>query len=60
MIIPTVNDDEFRITSVSATSISRDYSSSDSPCIERNNDSIAQAHIICFSERHQCGLQVGL
>ena len=48
LMLSTVNGHEFRIPSVSATSVSRDSSSSDFPCIERREDSIALSDLICF------------
>ena len=51
LIISTVNDREFRIPSVSATSVSTDSSSSDFPCVEsmsRSNLPLPNAtHVTC-------------
>ena len=59
LIVSTVNDCEFRISSVSATCVSRDSLSSDFPCVERRDDSIAWADLICLNPKHHpCGLQL--
>ena len=50
LIVSTVNGQKFRIPSVSATSVSRDSLSSDFPCAERRDDSIAQADLIYLSQ----------
>ena len=50
LMVSTVNDCKFRIPSVSATSVSRDSLSSDFPCAERRDDSIAQADLIYLSQ----------
>ena len=41
---------EFRIPSVSETSVSRDYLSSDFSCVQRSDDSIARADLIFLSQ----------
>ena len=43
-MVSTVN--KFRIPSVSVNSISRDFSSSEFPCIKRRDGSIARADLI--------------
>ena len=50
LMVSTVNGREFRIPSVSATSVSRDSLSSDFPCVERRDDSIVWADLICLSQ----------
>ena len=58
-MVSTVNDREFRIPSVSATSVSTDSSSSDFPCFERRDDSIAWADQICLSQTPPMWLAAG-
>ena len=58
-MVYTVNGREFRIPSVSATSVSRDSSSSYFPCIERRDDSIARADLICLSQTPPMSLAAG-
>ena len=50
---------EFRIPSVSANSLSKDSSSSDFPCVERGDDSIAGADPICLSQMPPMWLAAG-
>ena len=50
LMVTTVNGSEFRIPSVSATSVGRDPLSSDFPCVKRRDDSIAWADLICLSQ----------
>ena len=59
LMVSTVNGHELRISSVSATSISRDSSSRDFPCVERRDESIARADLICLSQMPPMWLAAG-
>ena len=50
LMVSTVNSHKFRIPSVSATSVSRESSSIDFPCVERRDDSIVRADPICLTQ----------
>ena len=56
LIVSTVNGCEFRVHSVSATSVTRDSLSSEITCLKRWDDSIACEDLICLSQV-PCGLQ---
>ena len=59
LIVFTANGHEFRIPSVSATSVSRDSLLSDFPYVERRNNNIAQADLICLSQTSPMWLAAG-
>ena len=59
LMVSTVNGCEFRIPSVSATSVSRESSSRDSPCVERKDGSITWADQICLSQMRPMWLAAG-
>ena len=50
LMVSTVNGHEVRIPSFLATSVSRDSLSSHFPCVERRDDSIIRADLICLSQ----------
>ena len=59
LIVSTVNGPEFRIPFVSATSVSRDSSSDNFPCVEKRDDSIIRAGLICLSQTPPIWLAAG-
>ena len=59
LMVSTVNGPEDRIPSVSATSVSRDSSSSNFPCVERRDDNIERADLICLSQTPRMWLTAG-
>ena len=59
LMVSTVSGCEFRIPSVSATSVSRDSWSSDFPCNERRDDNITQADLIWLCQTPAMRLAAG-
>ena len=59
LIVFTVNGHEIRIPSVSASSVRRDSLSSDFPCFERRDDSIARGDLIRLSQTSPMWLAAG-
>ena len=60
LMVSTVNDCEFRIPSVSAISVNRDYLSSYFPCVGRRDSSIARGALICLSQTSYMWLAQGV